>query len=77
MKGCPYGNHTENHTGNKNIDCGNTFHCPLIFDGILQEPLPLPLNGWLPLPSFFQKVDELAHLIFHPPKDLLISITQG
>jgi hypothetical protein len=77
MNGCPQGNQTENHTGNKKMDCGYIFHCPLIFDGALQEPLPLPLNGLLPLPSILSKVDELAHFIFHPPKNQIISNSQG
>jgi hypothetical protein len=63
MDECPEGNHM----GNMKMDCGYVFHCPLIFNINIPDHLPLPLNGRLILtPSLF-KVDELAHLIFHPP----------
>lgn len=68
MDDCPEGNHM----GNMKMDCGNVFHCPLILNGSLQEPFPLPLSGWLILPPILPKVDELAHLIFHPPKNQII-----
>ena len=60
---CPEGNRM----GNMKMDFGYVFHCPLIFNINLPDPLPLPLKGRLILtPSLF-KVDELAHLIFHSP----------
>jgi hypothetical protein len=68
MDDCPEGNHM----GNMKMDCGNVFHCPLIINGSLQEPFPLPLSGWLILPPILPKVDELTHLIFHPPKTQII-----
>ncbi len=61
------------HMGNTKLNCGYIFHCPLISDGNLQEPLPLPLTGWLVLPPVLPKVDELTHLIFHPPKNQIIN----
>ncbi len=65
MDNCPEGNHM----GNMKSDCGYIFHCPLISSGNPQEPLPLPLSGRLILPPALPKVDELARLIFHPPKN--------
>jgi len=60
-----------NHMGKK-LECGYLFHCPLILDGSLQEPLPLPLSGRLVLPPVLPKIDELTNLIFHPPKNHVI-----
>jgi hypothetical protein len=71
VDGCPEANHMGSM---KIMDCGYAFHCPMISDGSLQEPFSLPLNGWLPLPTALPKADELTHLIFHPPKNLIISI---
>lgn len=64
MDECPEGNHM----GNMKLDCGNNFHCPLIFNIIMPGPLPLPLNGRVVLIPSFLRIDELAYLIFHPPK---------
>ena len=62
MDECP----GDNHRGNMKLDCGYTFHCPLISDGNPQESLPLPLSGRLVSPSALPKVDELTRLVFHP-----------
>ena len=61
---CPEGNHM----GNMKMDCGYNFHCPLILNIIMSEPLPLPLNGRVVLTPSLLKIDELASLIFRPPK---------
>ena len=41
MDECPEGNQT----GNMKLDCGNNFHCPLIFTITTAETLQLPLSG--------------------------------
>jgi len=64
MDECPEGNHM----GNMKMDCGNNFHCPLIFNITMPEPLPLPISGRVVLTPSLLKIDELASLIFHPPK---------
>ena len=64
MDECPEGNHM----GNMKMDCGNNFHCPLILNITMPEPLPLPLNGRVVLTPSLLKIDELASLIFRPPK---------
>jgi hypothetical protein len=66
MDECPEGNHM----GNMKMDCGSNFHCPLVLNISLPEPLPLPLNGRLDFAVYSPKVDELPHLIFHPPEYL-------
>ena len=74
MDECPEGNHM----GNMKLDCGNNFHCPLIFNIIMPEPLPLPLNGRVVLTPSFLRIDELTALIFRPPKhDIQNSISWG
>jgi hypothetical protein len=57
-----------NHIGNMRLDCGNNFHCPLIFSIIMPEPLPLPFSGRVVSIPFLLEVDELTSLIFHPPE---------
>jgi hypothetical protein len=74
--GCDEGNHTGN-TGNTKMECCYAFHCPMICDGNQKEPSPLSLNGLLTLSPDLPKVDVLTHYIFHPPKDQIISISQG
>jgi hypothetical protein len=64
MDECPEGNHM----GNMKMDCGNNFHCPLIFNITMPEPLPLPISGRVVLTPSLLKIDELASLIFRPPK---------
>jgi len=64
MDECPEGNHM----GNMKMDCGSNFHCPLIFNIPMPEPLPLPISGRVVLTTPLLKNDELAYLIFRPPK---------
>jgi hypothetical protein len=64
MDECPEGNQT----GNMKLDCGNNFHCPLIFTITTAETLQLPLSGRVVLTSSLLKIDELIALIFRPPK---------
>ena len=67
MDDCPEGNHM----GNMKLDCGNNFHCPLIFNITMPDLLPLPLSGRVVLAPLFLKIDELASLIFRPPKHMV------
>jgi hypothetical protein len=64
MDKCPEGNHM----GNRKMDCGYNFHCPLIFNISMPEPLALPLSGRVVLTPSLLKIDELTFLIFRPPK---------
>jgi hypothetical protein len=64
MDECPEGNHM----GNRKMDCGYNFHCPLIFNISMPEPLALPLSGRVVLTPSLLKIDELTFLIFRPPK---------
>ncbi len=64
--------------GNMKLDCGNNFHCPLIFTITTVETLQLPLSGRLVLTPSLLKIDELIALIFRPPKlDIQNSISWG
>lgn len=66
----PMDHHAGDHpTGNRTMDCcGYSFHCPMLFDISMSDPMPLPLTGRLiVLPPPF-KADEVPYLIFHPPK---------
>ncbi len=73
MDGCPEGNHM----GNMKIDCGYSFHCPMIVDKNILGPYSLPLNGRLVTGNPLLVVDELVRVIFHPPKDLTSLCLQG
>jgi hypothetical protein len=64
MDGCPEGSHM----GIMKMDCGSSFHCPMIVDKIVSETSSLPLNGCLVPTKLLLAVDEVAYLIFHPPK---------
>ncbi len=66
----PVDHHAGDHpTGNKTMDCcGYTFHCPMLFDINMSDPMPLPLTGRLIVLPPSLKVDEIPYLIFHPPK---------
>jgi hypothetical protein len=74
--GCQEGSH-KGSTGNTKMECCYAFHCPVICDGNQKEPLPLPLSGLLKQSPDLPKVDVLTHFIFHPPKNQIISISQG
>ena len=74
MDECPEGNHL----GNMKLDCGNNFHCPLIFTITTAETLLLPLIGRVVITPSLLKIDELITLIFRPPKqDIQNSISWG
>jgi len=74
MDECPEGKHM----GNMKMDCGYNFHCPLIFNIIMPEPLSLPLSGRVVLTPSSLKIDELTSFIFRPPEyGIKNSITRG
>ncbi len=54
--------------GNMKMDCGYSFHCPMIADRDTLEASGLPLNGQLVSSEPLLVVKELTHSIFHPPK---------
>ncbi len=58
------------HMGNIKVDCGYSFHCPIIVDISPLETLNFPLNGRLVLTPPLLIVDELTYRIFRPPKIL-------
>jgi len=76
MDNCHEGNQTGS-TANTKMECCYAFHSPMICDGGPRKPSPLPFNGLLTLSPDLVKVDLLTHLIFHPPKNRIISVTQG
>ena len=55
--------------GNGKMDCGYSFHCPMIVNKNILGAYGLPLNGRLFPAKPLLVVDELIRLIFHPPKD--------
>ena len=63
---CPEGNHM----GNVKMDCGYSFHCPMVVNKNILGTYSLPLNGLLVPAKSLLVVDELIRVIFHPPKDL-------
>lgn len=73
MDGCPEGHHM----GTKKMDCGYSFHCPVIFNFNMSESLPLPFIGQLDLASPLPKVDKLVTPIFHPPEYLILINCSG
>ena len=64
---CPEGDHM----GSMKVDCGYVFHCPLVIGKNISEPLSLPLTGQLVLIPSIMKIEELAYLLFRPPKKRL------
>jgi hypothetical protein len=56
--------------GSMKLDCGNIFHCPLIFSISTSGPTALPLSGRFFLTSFSVKIEGLPRLVFHPPEYL-------
>ena len=64
MDDCP----EEHHTGNRTVECGYSFHCPILFNVNVPDPLPLPVTRRFILVPPSLKVDEVPFLIFHPPK---------
>ena len=63
---CPEGNHM----GNVKMDCGYSFHCPMVINENILGTYSLPLYGLLVPAKPLLVVDELIRAIFHPPKDL-------
>ncbi len=63
------------HMGSMKLDCGNIFHCPLIFSISVSGPTVLPLSGRFFLTFFSVKVEELPRLVFHPPEYLDQNLT--
>jgi hypothetical protein len=63
-EGCP----KEGSSKNMKMDCGYIFHCPFLSDRIIYLPFSLPFIGRLVLIPILPNVDELTHLIFHPPE---------
>jgi len=64
---CREGDHSEN----MKLDCGYSFHCPVLLAKLLPEPLAPAYLGRLVLPLSFQTFEELARPIFHPPENRL------
>ena len=73
MDQCP----EENHMGNVKMDCGYSFHCPMIVNKNILGTYSLPLNGRLVPAKPLLVVEELIRAIFHPPKDLISLCLQG
>ena len=55
--------------GNVKMECGYSFHCPMIVNKNILETYSLPLNGRLVPEKPLIVVDELIRMIFHPPKN--------
>ena len=63
--------------GNAKMDCGYSFHCPMIVDKNVLGTYSLPLNGLLVQGKPLLVVDEVVRGIFHPPKDSIALCLQG
>ncbi len=74
MDGC---SEEGNHMGDTKMDCGHPFHCPMLVIENIPGTNGLPLNGLLVQAKPLLVVDELIHVVFHPPKDLRFSSFQG
>jgi hypothetical protein len=61
---CPEGDHM----GSPKVDCGYSFHCPILLNVSVSEPLPLPFLGQLISTPHGLTVKESISGIFHPPK---------
>jgi len=67
--GCPEADHMGGSMGSVKMDCGYSFHCPIVFNTGGSEPLPLPFVGQLiPTPHLLLLKESISD-IFHPPKD--------
>jgi len=73
MDQCPEGNHM----GNVKMDCGYSFHCPMVVNKNILGTYSLPLNGRLAPAKPLLVVEDLILVIFHPPKDLISLGLQG
>lgn len=58
----------EDHSGNRGMECGYIFHCPMISHPIVPSLTVLSRNGWLRWESVIEKIEGFPMLIFHPPK---------
>ncbi len=58
----------EDHGGDMRMNCGYTFHCPVIHHSALPQLSTLSFYGWLRWTGNIGKFEELPKSIFHPPK---------
>lgn len=58
----------EDHSGDRGMDCGYIFHCPMISNPIVPSLVILTPNGWLKWETIREKIEDFPALIFHPPK---------
>ena len=66
MESCP----EEDHSTDSGMDCGYSFHCPIVFDKLMSEMLTLPFKGRFFLAPPLLIGEEVVPQIFHPPKNL-------
>lgn len=64
MDGCS----EEDHENDMRMDCGYTFHCPVIYHSILPHLSAPSIYGWLKWKRIIGKMEELPKSIYHPPK---------
>ncbi len=64
MDGCP----EAHHMGNTTLDCGYSFHCPILTGLNLLDFAPLPYTGEPVSASSLIKVDGWIFSIFRPPE---------
>jgi hypothetical protein len=58
------------HMGNKKMDCGYSFHCPITVNMSPLKNLNLPFKGRLVSTPSLMRLEEFPYFIFHPPKPL-------
>lgn len=73
MDGCS----EEDHGGDMRMDCGYTFHCPVIDHSALPHLSALSIYGWLRWKRNIGKMEELPKSIFRPPEDYSIYDLMG
>jgi len=62
----------EGHVGNMKLDCGYSFHCPIL-SIVISEPFHPSYVGRLALIPSLKTVEEVVHPIFHPPEFIVTS----
>ena len=67
MDECPEGSHM----GIMKMDCGSSFHCPMIVDKISSESSALPFRGCVVPIKLSLAVNEFPDPVFHPPEYLI------
>jgi len=67
----------EDHSGNMRMDCGYTFHCPVIYHSALPQLSALSIHGWLRSIPTSKKIEEMPKFIFRPPKGYSIYDLMG